>query len=214
MTVFGTIRTDDEVEDAVIATLRSWLPTYMSEVERQLSMTVGYYQRPFHSSFTNRTDYEVWPEEMMPVISIECIGVEDDPKRDGRGGIRARYAMGVANTCSSNDSVYVREYAARMGAAIRAALMQHQSLDLGLDGSVRGVSFIGSRNNLLASQDERTIRAYRQLFIVEVGDVLTRGAGPAAPDAVPPADPAVPIPDWPTVPDRNHVVVSSDVLGD
>jgi hypothetical protein len=214
MTVFETIRVDDEVEDAIIAVLRKWLPTYMSEVERQIGLAAGFYTRPFYSSYTTRTDFEVWPEDMLPVVSVEGLGVEDDPKRDGRGRIRARYAVGVVNVCSSNDALYVREYASRMGAAIRAALLQHQSLEFGLDGTVRGVTFVGSRPNRLASQDERTIRDYRQLFIVEVGDVLTRGAGPVAPDADPPVDPTTPLPEWPTVPDRAHVVVSTEVSDD
>jgi hypothetical protein len=177
VSIFGIIRVDDEVEDAVIETLRKWIPTYMSEVERQLDLEPGFYTRPFRSSYTARTDFEVWPEEMLPVVSVEGIAIEDDPKRDGRGSIRARYAIGVVNVCASNDAVYARQYAARLGAAIRAVLMQHQSLDAALDASVRGISFVGSRPNLLPSQDERTIRAYRQLFFVEVGNVLTRGAG-------------------------------------
>src|SRR4051812_14790904 len=163
MTIFGSIRTDDSVEDAIIDVLRKWLPTYMSEVERQLSMTVGFHQRPFLSSYTPRSDFEVWPEDMMPVVSVEGIAIEDDPRRDGRGSMTGRFAMGVVNTCVSSDAIYVRRYAARMGAAIRAALLQHQSLELALGGNVRGISFVGSRNNLLSSQDERTIRAYRQL---------------------------------------------------
>jgi hypothetical protein len=199
VTVFGTIRTDDEIEDAVIATLRKWLPTYIAEVERQLGLDVGFYQRPFHSSYTVRTDFEVWPEEMMPVVSVEAFTIESDPRRNGRGIMTGQFATGITNICASNNAVYVRSYAARMGAAIRAAVMQHQSLDAQLDGSVQGVSFLGSTNNLLASQDDRTIRAYRQVFVVEVADILTRGAGPAAPDVDPPDDPNEPVPDWGTV---------------
>lgn len=214
MTIFGSIRVDDQVEDAVIATLRKWLPTYMSEVERQLGLTAGFYTRPFFSSYTARTDFEVWVEDMLPVVSVEGIAIEEDPSIDGRGQIRARYALGVVNVCSSNDALYARLYASRMGAAIRAALIQHQSLDAALGASVRGIIFGGSRPDLLSSQDERTIRAYRQLFVVEVGNVLTKRAGPAAPDAVPPDPSTSPIPDWPTVPDRAHVVLSTEVLDD
>ena len=212
MTIFAPIRTDDEVEDAVIATLRKWLPTYMSEVERQLGLTAGYYQRPFHSSYTVRTDFERWPEEMLPVVTVVAAGIDDDPLRSGRGKYRARYPIGIINTCSSSDDVTVRRYAARMGAAIRACVIQHQSLDGALDASLRGIDFVGSRNNELPSQDERSIRAYRQLFVVEVDDVLTRGAGPIAPDSVPPDPSTDPIPDWPTIPDIDHVVITRDVL--
>lgn len=211
MTIFGPIHTDDQVEDAVLATLQKWLPTYMSEVERQLGLTVGYYQRPFESSYTARTDYEAWPEEMMPVVSVEGLVIEDDPRRDGRGMMSGKFAMGVTNTCVSNDSVYVRRYAARMGAAIRVAVMQHQSLDSALNGDILGIHYVGSRNNLLSSQDQRTIRGYRQLFVVEARNLLTRGVGPVAPDAVPPIDPTAPLPEWPTVPDRQHIIIGEDI---
>lgn len=217
---FGTIRTDDEIEDAVTATLKKWLPTYMSEVERQLNLTPPYYERPSAGSFTTRTDFDKFPEDMLPLIVIVSTGVEDDPVREGRGFYRARYVMGVTNIVSSTEEVFSRQYAYRMGAAIRAALIHHQSLDRGVDGDVRGVDWLGSRNDELGSEDGRTIWACRQAFSVEVAEVLQRGVGPVGPTDPevdpdptvpdPPDDPDTPDPPYPPLPTVQHTDVDLD----
>ncbi len=209
MTVFGTIRSDDEVEDAVLATLRKWLPTYLAEVERQLDLDVGYYARPAESSYTVRTDFDNWPEDMLPAIVVTSPGVEEDPAKSGGGKYRAVFGIGVTCIVSSIDQTSARRYAHRMGAAIRAALIQNQSLDQGLDGDVRGVVWIGTRNNEVATDesDARTLWAVRQAFLIEVDDVLSKGVGPVSPDPQP--DPNEPHAEWPTVPDTDHVLVAT-----
>lgn len=199
MTVFGRIVTDDQVEDAALATLSKWLPTYMSEVERQVGLDAGFYERPPAGSYTVRSRFDKWPEEMLPLVIVIATGVADDPAAEGRGKFRAEFEIGVACVVSSVDIPSSRRYANRMGAAVRAALVQHQSLDQAIEGSVRGVDWLGERNNELPQPEpgERTIWANRQLFNVEVGDVLTKAAGPIAPDPLP--DPTTPWPDDPTV---------------
>lgn len=196
MTVFGAIITDDQVEDAVLATLKKWLPTYMSEVERQVGLDAGYYKRPVESSYIARSDFDKWPEEMLPAIISISTGLEDDPVKDGYGHIRGHFLIGVAGIVSSIEKLETRRYAYRLGAAVRGALVQHPSLDLALGGRVRGVELVGGRNNELPPEDERTIWASRQVFDVEVGDFLST-SGPAADDPLP--DPTDPWPDDSTV---------------
>jgi hypothetical protein len=193
--VFGTIHTDDEVEDAVIATLRKWLPTYMSEVERQLGLDEGYYARPAASSFTARSDFEKWPEEMLPLVVVIAPGIEEDPVKDGDGVYRGGFQIGVANICSSTDQVSTRRYTYRMGAAIRTILTQKASLDQALDGDIRGTTWIGTRNTDVSDEDGRTIWACQQLFVVEVDYIMQKTHGPLAPPIIP----TDPVPDWPDV---------------
>lgn len=211
MTVFSTIISDDQVEEAVLETIRKWLPTYMSEVERQRGLDPPYYQRPQSGSYYVRTDFDKWPEEMLPAVIIIAPGIEDDPTRSGAGIYRGKFGIAVTSVVSSNNQEETRRYAMRMGAAIRAAILQHQSLDQAMDGQVRGVDFVGSRNNELPPEDERTIWAYRQLFAVEVDSIVTRPAGPHTPE--PPDDPNVPVPDWPTVePGKTEVTLAKEAL--
>lgn len=206
MSVFGRIITDDQVEDAVLATLSKWLPTYMAEVERQVGLDEGYYERPPAGSYTVRSRFDKWPEEMLPLVIVIATGVADDPSPEGRGKFRAEFEIGVACVVSSIDIPSSRRYANRMGAAVRAALIQHQSLDLAIDESVRGVDWLGERNNELPQPEpgDRTIWANRQLFNVEVGDVLTKAAGPISPDPLP--DPNDPWPDDPVAEDVSYEI--------
>jgi hypothetical protein len=190
MSDIGTLITDDMVEDAVIATIKLWLPTYMSEVERQLGLTPNYYQRPpGDASYTVRADFDKWPEEMLPVVIVISPGIDDDPPKDGNRRYRASFQIGTVCVVSSINQLETRRYAYRMGAALRAVLVQKQSLGQAFDGRVRGVTWHGSRNNEMASEDQRSIWANRQLFTVEVGGVLGGAAGPTAPEPDPQTPP-------------------------
>lgn len=205
MSIFGRILTEDQIEDAVVDVLKKWIPTYLSEVERQVGVTAGTYKRPPSGSYIVRPDFEKWPEEHLPVIIVLNEGSDDDAAKEGRGIYRQSWLIGVAGVVSSIDQISTRRYAYRLGAAIRGVLAQHASLDGGLDGTVRGVDWVGGRNNELPSEDGRTLWATRQLFSVEIGDVLTKPGGPVSPDAEPLPDPTDPYPDWATVPDEDHV---------
>jgi hypothetical protein len=194
MSNIGTLITDDQVEDAVIATLRLWLPTYMSEVERQLGLDPAYYQRPpGDASYVVHSDFDKWPEEMLPLVIVVSPGIDDDPPKDGNRRYRASFQIGTICVVSSITQEETRRYAQRMGAALRAALIQKQSLGQAFEGRVRGVTWHGSRNNELQSDSERTIWANRQLFTVEVGDILGGAAGPSTPEP----DPNTPPPGGP-----------------
>lgn len=205
MSQFGRIVSDDQVEDAVVATLKKWTPTYLAEVERQRGLEPGYYQRPVDSSFLLHTDFDKWPEEMLPVVEVISPGVDDDPPRKGAGDYHAHFLIGVIGIVSGADQFESRRFAHRMGAAIRAILTQKASLDQALDGTVFGTSWLGERNNELPSDSERSIWAIRQLFLIQVSNVLQRG-GPINPDPLP--DPEAPPGDWPTIPDRDHVTTN------
>lgn len=194
MTIFGRIITDDQIEEAVIATLRKWVPTELAEVEEQIGIERGYYECPVESSYTARTDFDKWPEDMLPAITVITVGLEDDPPKDGEGRYRGSFGVGVAAIASSVDRLSTRRYAYRLGAAVRATLTHRQSLDLALGGTVRGVKLVGGRNNELPTEDDRTIWASRQMFMVEVGNFLTEAAGPPS-DADPLPDPTEPWPD-------------------
>lgn len=193
MSQVGILITDDMVEDAVKATLQRWVPTYMSELERQLALDVPYYKRPVASSYLVRSDFDKWPEEMLPAVVVVSPGIDDDPPKDGNRRYRASFQIGVACVVSSINQEESRRAAYRMGAVIRAVLIQKQSLDKALTERVRGVTWHGSRNNELRPEDQRSIWANRQLFTVEVGDVLGGAAGPTAPEP----DPQTPPPGGP-----------------
>ncbi len=210
MTINARVITDDQVEDAVRATLKLWIPSRLSEIEDQLSLSVGYYQRPV--AYAVRTDFDKFPEEMLPAVIVVSLGVGDNPAKTGRGVYRAKWNIGVVCVAASLDQEDSRRAAYRIGAAARASLIHRQSLDGALSATVRGVDWVGVANSELPSDGERTIWAQRQVFSVEVDNVVTLNAGPVGPDGRPPVDTGGdPIEDpppggeWPVITDRSKI---------
>jgi hypothetical protein len=194
VSIFGNIISDDVVEDAVTATLQRWIDTELSEIERQRHVAVGFYARP--RAWEIRNDMDKWPEEALPAVIVISTGLADAPVRDGRRDYRATYAIGVATVCGSVNASEARKSAHRLGAAVRASLVHHQSLDHGINSQVRGVDWIDGRNNEINVDATRSVWAVRQIFTVEVADVLVRSAGPIVPDVstdVPPTHPDSPV---------------------
>lgn len=201
---FGRIIDDGDVEQAVMGVLKTWMNTYLATVERQHGLEAGSTIRP--RSWIHRTELEKWPEEQIPAVIVICTGLDDRPVKDGRFKYRVPWLVGVAVVCEAggpDPQTATRQQAYRYAAAVRAMLVQKQGLDGALGGTVRGVEWIDGRNNELPPEDQRTIYASRQVFRVEVDDVLTEGAGPLEPD--PPPDPMIPPPDTPVVADADHV---------
>lgn len=199
MSVFGSIIPNDVIEDAVISTLRKWMPTYLSEVERQLGLEPPYYKRPEYGAYTVRADFDKFPEEMLPLVVVVSPGLTDDPPKRGRDKTYSgRFQINVTCIVSSTDQTSTRHAAMRYGAAATAALIQNQSLDHGIGDRVRGIDWIGQRNREITSPEpaDRTLWGIRQVFLVEVDDILSKGGGPVDPDPQP--DPTAPWPDPPT----------------
>jgi len=180
------ILTEDQLEDAVVLTLKRWVGGELSIIEQQLGLQIGYYQRP--RSYEVRNRFDSWPEEMLPRIIVVSVGTDDEPAKDGRRVYRANWDIGVTCVVSSTDQVHTRRYAYRLGAAVRAVLADKPSLDLALGGRVRGVEWLGVRNNEVPDPEpgDRTIWASRQAFRIEVGDVLTMSGNIVVPE--PPTD--------------------------
>lgn len=208
MSIFGSIVTDDQVEDALLEILRKWTPTYLAEVERQVGVDEGYYERPWESSYISHTDFDAFPEDARPLVAVVSDSPGDEPAAEGSGVYRAHFQMSVYSVAVGPDQEFARRFAYRLGAATRAAVIQHQSLDSAISGRVRGVTWIAGGNNELDSADDRTIWAVRDVFAVEVGDILNKRGGPAAPDADPQLDPLAP---WPDHPEATEVTATPEL---
>lgn len=193
MTIFGRVISDDVVEDAVKSVLKVWFDTELRVVEEGLGLVARYYERP--RSWEIHSDFDKFPEETLPAIIVMSSGVVETARR-GTRKIAATWEVPVALVASSRDMDSSRRKAHRMAAAIRASLVHRQSLDGALDLSVRGVEWIGSSNRELDSDADRSVWGIRQVFHVEIEDVMTVSGGPAAPDA-PIPDPDQPLPSWP-----------------
>lgn len=190
--IFGQIVDADQVEAAVLETLRKWLPTYLAEIERQRGITPpGSLPRP--RSWTVASSLDKWPDHPLPAVFAVSPGLAEEPLRTSRGGYRAPWGVGVAAVVSAKDRAASRRLAAMYGAAIRTCLLQHRSLA----GFATGLDWIDEDLDNAPPEQARTLAIAQELFVVTVDRVLDPAAGPAQPD--PEADPTEPYDDWPTV---------------
>lgn len=179
MTVFGRILHGGQVEDAALATLRAWLPTYLAELERQTGREPG--SLPRIRSWSLVSDFSVETEDQLPAGLIVSAGLAEEPERDGERRYAAVWALGVGVITSARDQVTTRRLAMTYAAAIRAVLVQRPALG----GLADFVDWIDERYDDVPDDAGRSLAAGRVTFRIGVGDVVTAAAGPSQPDPLP-----------------------------
>lgn len=190
-TIFGRIVTGADVEAWSWATLRTWISTYLAEVERQSGLVAGSLQRP--RGFVTAPSLDKWPEDQLPALLLISVGMSEPPLKQGDGRFRARWEMGLACVVSARREDESRALAMRYMAALRALFVQRPSLD----GNAAGTVWLGEQYDQLEYDDARSLTAGLAQFTVEVEDVVSANAGPLRADK--PLDPDVdPWPAWAT----------------
>jgi len=194
MSIFGTLVEGGAVEKATELTLKTWIDTYLAEVERQSARVAGSIQRP--RSWINVSDFEKW--QALPCIMIISPGLSDVPVRDGNGYYRAVWTLGIAAIISARTKEMALSLSRAYGAAIRGVMLQHRSLD----GQAQGVSWLDERYDDLPD-DRRILTAVRLVFDVEMDKITSTKAGPVDPvpltGSPPPAYGNLPVTDTTTV---------------
>lgn len=192
MSIFGDLKGDNLVEQALKAALVGWLPTYLTEVARQeaagdVAMPASYQ--------TVRESVSRWNEQAMPAIVIEVGGTISVSRKGSK--YRAVYGCNVAAVVGGPTRDATRRIAGVYALAISAALTQHGDLA----GFADGCEWTDTDYSLIDEARSRTLIAAVVSFDVAVNDVLDVSAGPAGP---PPAtdDPPIPgLPDYGQVED-------------
>lgn len=191
---FGTLIAACDVEAALLAQTRTWMRTYLAEIDRQHGQPVG--TLPVPRAYVISGAHEKMPEDQTPAVMIVSPGMTDPPVADGQGRYTARWGVDVAVLTSARGNEHALRLARLEVLALRALLIQQQTLpDERL--SVRRIEFIGEHYNELDSIDDRTICLASVSLAVEIGDVTTRHAGPLAPLLPPEPDPGPDSPAWP-----------------
>jgi hypothetical protein len=190
--IFGRIVTGADVEAWTWYTLKRWIGTYLSEVERQAGLVAGTLARP--RSFTTAPSLDNWPEDQLPALLVLSPGMNEVPQRRGDGYYKARWNIAVACVVSASTEHDSRTLAMRYTAALRALLLQRSSLD----GQAQGVAWLSERYDELAYDDVRSLMAGVAEFLIDAESVTNAKAGPTTPDD--PLDPDTdPWAAWPTV---------------
>lgn len=194
MSIFGNILTNDEVEQAVLDTIKEWDSTYLAEIERQKGYSAGDLPRP--KSYVVASEFDGLPgDEQLPMVIVIAPGLQDPPAKDGRQRHRAEWQIAVVVLVSvrRNPTNTPRKIAGLYGAAVRSLLVQRRSLE----GRASGTRWIDETYQDVSTEDSRSLGACRVVFGVEFDDVVTGDSGPNSP--APQLDPLAPYPDPPTV---------------
>jgi len=193
-TVFGSIRHGGHVEQAVIDTLRLWMPTYLREAERQSNRAQGVLLAP--RSYTTTPDRrpvpERYPGSTLPAVIVAATGAPRG-RRAGQGQVTLEWQFGVAVVVSAATEETTRELAHLYGWCCAAIVEHHPSL-----GGV--VSDAGMELAADPVRCEPMGAKGRSLALCAIGfecrmPVLDAGRGPLEPDP----EPAEEAPEYPTV---------------
>ncbi len=186
MSDFGPITTVNTVDNAVAATLRTWLAHYIAHVADQDNV-----DRPATpDNYTITTDLASYPEKGLPAVVIVSPGLTDTPGNLS-GAARGNWTIGVCVVAQGRNETEVRTHVGVYAAAVRGALLQHPSLG----GVALGVTLIDEALDQVGFDERRTMQACKLVFDVETH--LANLQGPIDPPAAvgdpPVADPTATI---------------------
>lgn len=184
MTVYGPVVTGEDVENAVIGTLRLWTPAYVAEISAHSGR--GRATLPKFRSFTSAAEADAWPEDQLPACVVVSPGLYRQPWKDGNGKYRAQWDVALAAICSGSDRASTLKLLRLYCAALRLTALQNPSLG----GFGEGVTWLDeSYDDSLGFEDSRTIAMGLVRLAVEVSSVVSSFGGlkqvPTDPDADP-----------------------------
>jgi hypothetical protein len=186
----GDITTGRDVELATLTFLRRWGGTYLAECERQRGYGPGVLPRV--RAYTTAADFETWPEDQLPCLLLVSPGLAEAPMADGAGSYRVKFSLGLAVIVSAATMDETAALAKLYVAAMRAAILQHPSLE----GFASGVEWLDETYDDLPSVDTRSLGAGQCIFAVEVDGFARRWNGPKTPEE-PPSPDYTPLPEDP-----------------
>jgi len=199
------------VEDAVLNTLRTWLPTYLWEIERQNDLRKGSLPHPpTPESFDGGHDFLTWIEDQCPKV-IAVVNPVGEPERSGSIGYSQAFAVQVGAVLFDDNEADARRLAGHYGTAIQGTILQQG--DLG--GFAERTIMVQSPEVSFQDQDMRRLHQVVAVFHVFVTGIVSDSAGPDVPT---PTDspqyggsPDVPFTDWPTVQTTDATVTAQPI---
>ncbi len=208
MSVWGPILDGADVERALLAHLRYWMPAasaYVRKVkdpaaERWPEREDGNFVEPIREYGVSHADAaaQKWPEDQLPMLIAQSPGMEDDPVVEEGGRVSAVYGVALSAIASSVTAEDAKELARLYASAARLAIMQNPQLDAGTGDAFADHVQMGRERN---GQVRRGIEGERNLmictipYLIAVPQIIDVSGGPR----VVPDDPEEEVPDWPTV---------------
>ena len=201
-TPVGPMVTGADIEDAVLECLRSWLPGYLCEWERQHEITPGSTPVPRGWAITGR-DLQKLLSDQLPCVVLLAAGIVSPPRKEAGVGIyTATWGVDIGvvfNAAWGRDS---RRRAQGYARAVQCALEQRPMLAL---DQPLAVDWRGERYDEQDFADSRSYSISLCSVNVQCREVAWAAGGPP-PDADPPVDPTVPFDPWVLVSDTETTV--------
>lgn len=201
-----------KLEQAVVEIYREWMPTYLSEVERQANLPHRYLQRCKSADcYHGGIDPESWASETSPevIVTVEPVGAPETQ----HDGFNQEYAVCVYTITIGQTQEQTREFASYWAAA--SMLLVEREI-----ASIRGIAerTVLSQAPRLEWINPETRREMRSMveFSVFVSNIVERIAGPShetiaeSPEFEPEGPEEAPK-DWPLV-EHVHLTVEGEPI--
>lgn len=183
--VYGNILVPSQLEKAAIDTLIKWMPSYLSEIERQIGISKDSLSVP--TNYTNRNSFDVIVGEELPKVVVISPGTVGTPVKNGLSAYRVPWRLGVGVAISARDEIIANMMAKCYGAAVRAIMVQPRQAGY-LEGfpGIRGIDWVGESYDDLPIQDQLSLfKTASVLFTIDIDNIVTKRAGPVTPSSGP-----------------------------
>lgn len=186
---FGPLVLSTDVDEAVTNTLRLWLPTYLSQFERERSIPVGSMPRPTPGSFHTVSSEEQLLDQRLPAILVTTARGESAVESWGDGFISAGFQVAVSCVMKGRTDEEARINASRYEGCIRRIMVQQPSLG-SFAGGVQPMS-VGQVAPVEDEQDQpRYLAVGMSTYLVMVDKTVQGETGPfMGPGPYEPTDP-------------------------
>lgn len=192
--LFGISIDGDDVEAALLAFLKEWMPTYLPAIVREKDPDkklwpggVGNPEEnggiaavlPVEEFTVKHASAENWPEERLPMLLAHCPGFAAPPVRHGDGKIDVTFLVNLSAIASGGDIGDTKKLARVYASAANLAIVQNP--DLG--GLVNATDWVNMSNFPITRgiEAERSLMAVANSYVIEVAGILDATAGPDAP---------------------------------
>jgi hypothetical protein len=207
VSVFGPTLDSADVEAAMLAHLRAWVPTTLAEVRRQKDPEGKLWPesveaiREYTVSHASAVAHR-WPEDQLPMLIAESPGMEGDPYEQGDGTVSAIYGIMVTAIASGATVADTKALARLYASAARMAVMQEPSLKAGGDTEFASGIAMGPERIVPVRRGveaERNLLAVTVPFLIEVDGILNVTGGPLKPQTAEEIAEGKEPPEWPNV---------------
>jgi hypothetical protein len=175
-TVFGDVVLPIDVENAVITTLKTWMPTYLRFIERRYGLGVESFE-DVNSWRAADTMEERFVEQQIPAVQVMMTSpVDIDTHATSSTGV---FNGTIDVLVSSTQPEAARENAGYYGFALGLCLSQHA----GLDGTLKVAGFGWEKLSVPAvgKPDSRWLALGSVEVALAIEGVFSRDAGPVEP---------------------------------